>query len=650
MCGICGFVDLSNRYDQLKRQRIISEMTNTLIHRGPDDEGYWHDKEKGVSLGHRRLSIVDLSSHGSQPMLSNSGRYVIVFNGEIYNHLLLRKELIKSDNNISWLGYSDTETLLACIDTWGIEKSIQKSSGMFAVAIFDIKENNLFLVRDRMGEKPLYYGFQNGVFLFGSELKAINKHPDSLRDIDRNAVALQFRYSYIPTPYSIYKGIKKLKAGTILKINLSKSNIIKEILEEPKTYWSLEDAVINSQKNIYTGSSIEAINDLDGLLGKSVRDQMVADVPLGAFLSGGIDSSLIVSLMQSQSSMPIETFTIGFNEGDYNEAIFAKKIAKHLGTNHTELYVSSNDALSVVDNLPQIYDEPFSDSSQIPTYLISEMTKKNVTVSLSGDAGDELFGGYNRYLWTRKIWSRMKYMPISLRKFISYGIDSVSPSVWNRILRQMVDTPQSGDKMHKLSSILASSSAEECYLNLISHWNSSDNIVIGANNISTSLTDINNHLDFDSIEEKMMYLDSISYLPDDILSKIDRASMSVSLETRVPFLNHHVVEFANTLPLSMKIKDGESKWILRQLLYKYIPKDLIERPKMGFGMPIDIWLRGPLRDWAESLIEESRIKKEGFLNYEPIRKKWIEHISGKRNWQYHLWDILMFQAWLEKNK
>ena len=603
-----------------------------------------------MSLGHRRLSIVDLSSHGSQPMLSNSGRYVIVFNGEIYNHLLLRKELIKSGNNISWRGYSDTETLLACIDTWGIEKSIQKSSGMFAVAIFDTKENNLFLVRDRMGEKPLYYGFQNGVFLFGSELKAINKHPDSIRDIDRNAVALQFRYSYIPTPYSIYKGIKKLKAGTILKINLSKSKIIKEILEEPKTYWSLEDVVINAQKNIYTGSSNEAINDLDGLLGKSVRDQMVADVPLGAFLSGGVDSSLIVSLMQSQSSMPIETFTIGFNEDDYNEAIFAKKIAKHLGTNHTELYVSSNDALSVVDSLPQIYDEPFSDSSQIPTYLISEMTKKNVTVSLSGDAGDELFGGYNRYLWTRKIWSRMKYMPISLRKFISYGIDSVSPSSWNRVLRQMIDTPQSGDKMHKLSSILTSSSAEDCYLNLISHWSNSDNIVIGANNISTSLTDINNHLDFDSIEEKMMYLDSISYLPDDILSKIDRASMSVSLETRVPFLNHHVVEFANTLPLSMKIKDGESKWILRQLLYKYIPKNLVERPKMGFGMPIDIWLRGPLRDWAESLIEESRIKNEGFLNYEPIRKKWIEHISGKRNWQYHLWDILMFQAWLEKNK
>ena len=650
MCGICGFVDLSNRYNHLNRQRIISEMTNTLIHRGPDDEGYWHDEAKGVSLGHRRLSILDLSSHGSQPMLSNSGRYAIVFNGEIYNHSLLRNELIKSGVNISWRGHSDTETLLACIDEWGIEKSIKKSTGMFALAIFDNKENNLFLVRDRMGEKPLYYGYQNGVFLFGSELKAINKHPNSLCEIDRNAIALQFRYSYIPTPYSIYKGIKKLKAGTILKVNLSRSNILKEALEEPKVYWALENVVIKAQKNIYTGNSLEAIDDLNDLLGKSVRNQMAADVPLGAFLSGGVDSSLIVSLMQSQSSIPIDTFTIGFSEDDYNEAIFAKKIAKHLGTNHTELYITSKDALSVVDKLPQIYDEPFSDSSQIPTYLISEMTKKNVTVSLSGDAGDELFGGYNRYLWTRKIWSRIKFLPISLRKIISYSMTSVSPSSWDKILKQILDTPQPGDKVHKLSSILTSSSATDCYFNLISHWKNSENIVIGANHLSPSFSDISNDIDFDSIEEKMMYLDSINYLPDDILSKIDRASMSVSLETRVPFLNHHVVEFANTLPLSMKIKDGESKWILRQLLYKYIPKDLIERPKMGFGMPIDIWLRGPLRDWAESLLEESRIKKEGFLNYEPIRRKWIEHISGKRNWQHHLWDILMFQAWLEKNK
>lgn len=650
MCGICGFVDLSNHYDSLSRQRIISEMTNTLVHRGPDDEGYWHDKSKGISLGHRRLSIVDLSANGIQPMQSNSGRYVIVFNGEIYNHLTLRNELIKSGDNIVWRGHSDTETLLACIDNWGVEKSFQKSIGMFAVAVFDVVENNLFLVRDRMGEKPLYYGFQDGVLVFASELKAINKHPNSLRIIDRNALAMQLKYSYIPTPYSIYKDIKKLKAGTILKINLNKSNFKSELLEEPQTYWSLEDILISSKKNIYSGSSNEAIGDLDQLLGKSVQDQMVADVPLGAFLSGGIDSSLIVSLMQSQSSLPIETFTIGFDEEGYNEAVFAKKIASHLGTNHTELYVSSDDALSVVDKLPEIYDEPFSDSSQIPTFLISQMTRKNVKVSLSGDGGDELFAGYNRYLWISKIWNRIKFVPNSFRKLISSGVNSIPPSTWNMILKQIIDTPLPGDKIHKLSSILISETPEQCYFNLISHWNNQDNIVIGSTDINYSIAEIKEDLVFQCLEEKMMYLDSTNYLPDDILSKIDRASMSVSLETRVPFLNHNVVEFANKLPLSMKIKNGESKWILRQLLQKYIPGKLIERPKMGFGMPIDVWLRGPLRDWAESLLNRSRIEHEGYLNHEPIKRKWDEHLSGKRNWQYHLWDVLMFQAWLEKNK
>jgi len=650
MCGICGFVDLSNNYDSLSRQIIISEMTDTLIHRGPDDVGYWHDKNKGVSLGHRRLSIVDLSVNGAQPMLSSSGRYAIVFNGEIYNHLSLREELIKSGVNISWRGYSDTETLLACIDRWGVKKTFQKSIGMFAVAIVDIEESNLFLVRDRMGEKPLYYGFQNGVLLFASELKAIKKHPNSRCEIDRSALAMQLRYSYIPTPHSIYKDIKKLKAGTILTINLNKPNFQNEILEDPKAYWSLEDVILSSQQKIYSRSSIEAIDALDDLLAKSVQDQMVADVPLGAFLSGGVDSSLIVSLMQSQSSLPIETFTIGFDEEGYNEAVFAKKIANHLGTRHTELYVSSNDALSVVDKLPAIYDEPFSDSSQIPTYLISQMTRKNVTVSLSGDAGDELFAGYNRYLWTRKIWNRIKFLPKPLRKSISFGMTSISPSSWNIILKQFIDTPLPGDKMHKLSSILTSKSPEDCYFKLISHWNNQDNIVIGANNTINPISEINDDLGFNSIEEKMMYLDSIGYLPDDILSKIDRASMNVSLETRVPFLNHHVVEFANRLPLSMKIKNGESKWILKQLLKKYLPSDLIERPKMGFGMPIDIWLRGPLRDWAESLLNKSRIEHEGYLNYVPIKKKWDQHLSGKRNWQFHLWDVLMFQAWLEKNK
>jgi len=650
MCGICGFVDITNLKDKLHRHRIISEMTNTLIHRGPDDFGYWHHLESGVSLGHRRLSVVDLSSHGHQPMISNNGRFVIIFNGEIYNHLSLRREIIKHGEKVVWRGHSDTETLLACIEIWGIEKTIKRCVGMFAIAIFDIKENTLSLLRDRMGEKPLYYGFHNGNILFASELKAITKHPDFIPNIDRDALSLQFSYSYIPTPYSIYKDINKLKPGTILKVDLKKSNIQKEVFSEPKPYWSLEEISINAQKKIYTGSSDKAKDDLNELLIQSVKTQMEADVPIGAFLSGGIDSSLIVSIMQSQSSKPIDTFTIGFSEDGFDEAIFAKKIAKHLGTNHTELYVTSQDALDVIQKLPQLYDEPFSDSSQIPAYLISEMTKKNVSVSLSGDAGDELFGGYNRYLWTKKIWSKIKFMPIPLRKLISYGLESIPPTTWDTFLKNIVDISAPGDKIHKVATVINAKSLEDCYFNLISHWHSSNNIVIGASNIIAPVMDKKNHLDLGSIEQNMMYLDSISYLPDDILTKVDRAAMSVSLETRVPFLNHHVVEFANHLPLSMKIKDGQSKWILKQLLDQYIPRKLVERPKMGFGVPIDVWLRGPLRDWAESLLDESRLKEEGFLKHEPIRRKWSEHLSGKQNWQHHLWDILMFQAWLESHK
>jgi len=650
MCGICGFVDIANLKDKLHRQRIISEMTNTLIHRGPDDYGYWHHPENGVSLGHRRLSVVDLSSHGHQPMISNNGRFVIIFNGEIYNHLSLRREIIKYGEKVAWRGRSDTETLLACIEIWGIEKTIKRCTGMFAIAIFDIKENTLSLVRDRMGEKPLYYGFHNGNILFASELKAITKHPDFIPNIDRDALSLQFSYSYIPTPYSIYKDINKLKPGTILKVDLKKINIKKEVFSEPKAYWSLAEISINAQKKIFTGGSDKAKDDLNELLSQSVNEQMEADVPIGAFLSGGIDSSLIVSIMQSQSSKPIDTFTIGFSEDGFNEAIFANKIAKYLGTNHTELYVTSQDALDVIQKLPKLYDEPFSDSSQIPAYLISGMTKKNVSVSLSGDAGDELFGGYNRYIWTNKIWSKIKFLPIPLRKLISNLLESIPPSKWDTFLKNIVDISTPGDKIHKLASVINAKSLEDCYFNLISHWNNSSNIVIGASNIIAPVMDKKNHLNLGSIEQNMMYLDSISYLPDDILTKVDRAAMSVSLETRVPFLNHHVVEFANHLPLSMKIKDGESKWILKQLLDQYIPRKLVERPKMGFGVPIDVWLRGPLRDWAESLLDESRLRQEGFLKYEPIRRKWSEHLSGKRNWQHHLWDILMFQAWLESHK
>jgi len=643
MCGIVGFFGT----DRHNHQDIIVDMMSAIKHRGPDDEGFWHDSKFNVCLGHRRLSILDLSVQGHQPMVSFSNRYVIVFNGEIYNHLFLRESLKKSNIDISWRGHSDTETLLACIDTWGLEKTVKKCSGMFAIALFDKKDNSIYLVRDRMGEKPLYYGIQNGVFLFGSELKALKKHSAFQGEIDRNSLALQLKYNYIPTPYSIYKGIKKLIPGTILKVDTSNKYASIDAIGNPTAFWSLKEVATNAQSNIYTGNAIEAVNDLDKLLSQSVKGQMEADVPLGAFLSGGVDSSLIVSLMQSQSSSPVETFSIGFKEEGYNEAVYAKQIAQHLGTKHTELYVSAQDAMNVIPKLSSLYDEPFSDSSQIPTYLVSAMTKESVTVSLSGDAGDELFGGYNRYLWTRKIWNKVKYMPSSVRKFIAWGMTSVSPMVWNKILCQIVSMPLPGDKIHKLANLLPAKSAEDFYFHLISHWHDVDNVVIGSEYLVAPVASNSTKLDLGSIEQDMMYLDSTSYLPDDILTKVDRAAMGVSLETRVPFLDHHVVEFAYQLPLSMKIQNGESKWILKQVLDKYIPRELMERPKMGFGVPIDSWLRGPLRDWAESLLDESRLKQEGFFHAELIRKKWNEHLSGNCNWQYHLWDVLMFQAWLE---
>jgi asparagine synthase (glutamine-hydrolysing) len=643
MCGIVGFFSA----DRFNHQNIVEDMMDAIKHRGPDDKGFWHNSESNLYLGHRRLSVVDLSSLGHQPMTSCSDRYVIAFNGEIYNHLLLRKSLKKSGFNITWRGHSDTETLLACIDTWGLEKTIKKCSGMFAIALFDKKHNSIYLVRDRLGEKPLYYGIQNGVFLFGSELKALKKHPEFQGEIDRNSLALQLKYSYIPTPYSIYKGIKKLTPGTILKVSVNGTYPNIESIESPIAFWSLKEVAINAQLNTYTGSAIEAVNDLDELLSQSVKGQMEADVSLGAFLSGGIDSSLIVSLMQFQSSSPVKTFSIGFEQEGYNEAVYAKQIAQHLGTKHTELYVSAEDAMNTIPKLSRLYDEPFSDSSQIPTYLVSAMTKESVTVSLSGDAGDELFGGYNRYLWTRKIWNKVKYMPYSVRRFIAWGMTSVSPEVWNKILSQIVSMPLTGDKIHKLANILPAKSAEDFYFHLVSHWHDIDTIVIGAKN-PVAPVEINSlRLNLGSVEQNMMYLDSISYLPDDILTKVDRAAMGVSLETRIPFLDHHVVEFAYKLPLSMKIRNGEGKWILKKVLDRYIPRKLMERPKMGFGVPIDLWLRGPLRDWAESLLDESRLKREGFFHAESITKKWNEHLSGSRNWQNHLWDVLMFQAWLE---
>lgn len=652
MCGLAGFIQKGG-IDALAMRGIGERMAQTLAHRGPDDEGLWLDADAGVALVHRRLSILDLSPAGHQPMVSNSGRFLIVFNGEIYNHQELRRAYVASGSRISWRGHSDTETILAGFEARGIEQTLRDMVGMFALAVWDRNERILTLARDRMGEKPLYYGWQGRTFLFGSELKALKIHPAFLNEIDRQSLALQMRHNHIPSPYSIYKDINKLLPGTRLRVNpLS----VKERLR-PMPYWSLHEVAERGQSDPYIGDEAEAVSDLDALLRHSIKQQMVADVPLGAFLSGGVDSSTVVALMQAQSDRPVKTFTIGFNEKGYDEAEHAKAVARHLSTEHTELYVSPREAMDVMPRLPSLYDEPFSDSSQIPTFLVSQMTRQHVTVSLSGDAGDELFGGYGRYFAARSLWRKIARLPAPLRRILASTVSSLSIEGWNGV-GQMLKPIMSarlrgrplGERAHKFAQFFSASVPDEIYPTLVSHWKNPTDLVINSTEPSTALTDSASWPDLVDFEHRMMYLDAISYLPDDILVKVDRAAMGVSLETRVPFLDHRVVEFAWRLPLSMKIRNGQGKWILRQVLYKYVPRELIERPKMGFGVPIDSWLRGPLRDWAEDLLDPSRLLQEGYFNPIPIREKWEEHLSGRRDWHYYLWDVLMFQAWLGEQR
>lgn len=645
MCGLTGFL---NTYSDTSTEYLttqITSMTNTLRHRGPDDEGIWVDAQVGIALGHRRLSILDLSPHGHQPMFSANGRFVIVFNGEIYNYQTLRNELEKLGVAPNWRGHSDTEVMLAAINQWGIENAIKRFVGMFAFALWDRQERVLYLARDRLGEKPLYYGWMGNTFLFGSELKALRAHPAWRGEIDRNTLALLMRYCYIPAPYSIYQGIFKLLPGTILTLPLAKRSY------DIQPYWSAKTVVETGVTNPLALTETEIVQQLDCLLKASVKQQMVADVPLGAFLSGGIDSSTVVALMQAQSSRPVKTFTIGFTEAGYNEAQYAKQVAQHLGTDHTELYVTPEEAMAVIPRLPTLYDEPFADSSQIPTFLVSQLARQQVTVSLSGDAGDELFGGYNRYFWGQSLWNKVGWMPRVTRSLVAKLLTRLSPSTWNKLftlLPAQFQQATPGEKLHKLADALAVASPKELYKTLVSHWKNPEALIIDSCELPTKLTgrdELKNLLDF---SQEMMYLDLVSYLPDDILVKVDRATMGVSLESRVPFLDHRVVEFAWQIPFSMKIRKNQGKWILRQVLYQYVPKTLIERPKMGFGIPLDVWLRGPLRDWAEALLDERRLKTENFFNISMIQKKWQEHLSGQRNWQYYLWNVLMFQAWLEQ--
>jgi len=648
MCGISGFLDTSHQFGNHELEATVLGMVNTLHHRGPDDSGAWTDAAAGIALGHRRLAIIDLSPEGHQPMRSACGRYVISFNGEIYNFEALRRELKGMGH--TFRGRSDTGVMLACISQWGLLAAVKRFNGMFAFALWDRRERRLHLVRDRLGEKPLYYGWAGKIFLFGSELKALRAHPEFGPEINRDALALFLRHQYVPAPYSIYKDISKVQPGTIVTINPPDSSNPSQLT----AYWSARAAVERGVAEPFTGSATEAVARLDELLRDAVKLRMQADVPLGAFLSGGLDSSTIVALMQAQSQRPVQTFTIGFYEAAYNEANSAKKVARHLGTAHTELYVSPVEAMAVIPRLPTLYDEPFSDPSQIPTFLISQLARRDVTVSLSGDGGDELFAGYTRYFWGRRIWQTIRRVPLRLRGFAATGLTMLSPTSWEAIYQRLdpllpekIKQRNPGEKLHKLVDLLRTETPEALYLALVSHWKTPASLVLGAAEPPTVLTDHTQWPNVPDFPHRMMYLDTMSYLPDDILVKVDRASMGVSLEARVPFLDHRLVEFAWQLPLSMKIRDGQGKWLLRQLLHRYVPKALVERPKMGFGVPLDAWLRGPLREWAETLLDEKQLRNQGFFDPNPIRQVWDEHLSGRRDWQYELWDVLMFQAWLE---
>jgi asparagine synthase (glutamine-hydrolysing) len=643
MCGIFGTLTRAGEIIKDSSQSIVA-----ITHRGPDDKGHWIDEDSGVYLAQTRLSIVDLSPTGHQPMLSASGRFVIVFNGEIYNHLELRKELDKLQV-INWRGSSDTETLLAGFDHWGIEKAITSSIGMFAFGVWDKQERKLILGRDRLGEKPLYYGWQSDTFIFGSDLASFRAHPDFRNEIDRDALSIFMRQSYIPAPYSIFKGVKKLTSGTLLEVSeASKYNV-------PKRYWSLANTIEEGKKNPFQGSPGEAVVQLEALLKDAVGKQMIADVPLGAFLSGGIDSSLIVSIMQSQSSKPVRTFTIGFDDIKYNEAEHAKLVADYLKTDHTALYISPQQALDTVPKLASIYSEPFADSSQIPTFLVSQLARQHVTVALTGDAGDELFCGYRTYPLADKLGKKVLSIPYWLRSALGDILANSSDSTRNSsfsftdALSYNSFSKNLSRKLAKGGVLINARSKDDFYKRLISKWVNPTQLVLGSSELPTIFTDNHDLLDIGFIE-KMMAMDLLSYLPDNNLCKVDRASMAVSLETRVPLLDHRIVELAWTLPIAYKLKDGMSKWPLREILYKYVPRQLIERPKMGFSVPLAAWLRGPLKSWAEDLLNETRLTNEGFLNAKLVRQKWDEHLSGRKDWQHHLWNVLMFQSWFQNHK
>jgi asparagine synthase (glutamine-hydrolysing) len=708
MCGFSGF--LTTDVSILTRAEAeASRMALAIQHRGPDDAGAWADATAGIALGFRRLSILDLSSAGHQPMHSASGRFVMTFNGEIYNHSDLRDLLSVSQLVMPaqpWRGHSDSETLLACLEAWGLEETLQKTVGMFAIALWDKQTRTLYLARDRFGEKPLYYGWATTTstatpaFVFGSEIKALRAYPGFANQVSREALALYMRFTYVPAPFSIYQNIFKLEPGCILSINtdnrsnnstennakLQQGGNLPEVAHLPiapsaplrppalqgglriHRWWALTSVVEAGSHNQIT-SEKEVIKSLEQCLKDAVRVQSLADVSLGAFLSGGVDSSCIVALMQAQANSKVKTFTVGFEESEFDEAPHARAISKHLGTEHNELFVSATQAQAVIADLPSIYDEPFADSSQIPTYLICKAARHQVTVALSGDGGDELFGGYNRYFWGPRIWNRLAWLPYSGRQAIGAAVRAIPPAGWdtlfgpvNALLPGSKKIYRAGFNSHKIAArIKGVREIDDLYNNLVSEWQDPAQVVKGMGDFSSKgtnyfirenvgmLSDLLPTSGVAQHEQRMMYRDSMTYLPDDILCKVDRAAMATSLETRVPFLDHRVAELAWRLPLNMKIRNGQGKWALRQVLYKYVPEHLIDRPKAGFSIPLGQWLRGPLKDWAEALIDEKRLELEGYFYIKPIRDKWAQHLSGRYDHTASLWAVLMFQSWLESS-
>lgn len=636
MCGITGFAGC----ERLDAAAVVLRMAGALAHRGPDDEGAWAGD--GTAFGFRRLSILDLSPTGRQPMATPDGRLVVAFNGEIYNFVELRAELESAGE--AFRGTSDTEVLLAAVRRWGLEPALRRFNGMFAFALWDRDERELILARDRFGEKPLYYGRSGGALVFASELKALLRFPGFEAAINRDALALYLRRSCVPAPHSIYQGVFQLPPAFFLRFKPGE----KGALPAPRPYWSAREAARLAAASPYQGSREDAVSELDDALRSAVKLRMRSDVPLGAFLSGGIDSSTVVAMMQAQSARPVKTFTIGFGSRDFDEAVHAKTVARHLGTEHTELYVTPEQAMAVIGRLPELYDEPFADSSQIPTFLVSELARRHVTVSLSGDGGDELFGGYNRYFMGSRLWDAMRWLPTGLRGAMGGALRTVAPADWDRfgpLLRQ----PTLGDKVHKLAALLGASTPRELYNGFSSSWTDPGAVVIGGLEPSCATA----HGAYDGgadIPGMMMLADTEGYLPDDNLAKVDRASMGVSLESRSPLLDPGVFGLAWRLPMPWKVDEGSGKKILKRVLERYVPRKLTDRPKMGFSVPIGEWLRGPLRGWAEALLDERRLAAEGFFRPAPIRRKWSEHLSGTRAWGDHLWAVLMFQAWLEHGR